>query len=537
MAVTVLSKTAVAKPKSNPRAAIVKALPQGLRRPTRSALDADISKFRLFWDLMDVIQMHGYLRSAMSVVGRSTVGAWWTIKQHDELGRKGSDLQRRKLYAFYSSPVRDWKNIRDFQSFSQKLMIGAMYLKYFGQCAYHILRDANGNPVGLDFLAGFVMPNVDENGRFNSPAFIQYPTRRIYTGVHFDDPRDIVYVTNPDWGGHVSGGSDLESLTEFTLPIDLYLQEAAREYMKNRDKPEAFYILPADISDDAFTDFCNALEAKYKGPRNLGRNPITVAGELDIKELSPLPEGLPYQTSRFDARDEMLAAAGVSGAKVGLSDKLSSGNLRELRKEFHETSMIPLFKLIEDAFYDQIHVREFNFPAWIFSFNNPDFLTAVERATVHMRYHDMSVLNPNEIRQEIGYQPRKDEFGDKYVDEIEGAKKADNQQGNPPEGRMDRPDAPSQTGEPTNDNQDPPRGDQHDETRNERLLSALREYRRFCIRRINDGKTIREFETPDIPDYMLEAIHARLKRCKTATGVKRIFSEVYSLLGEIEEQS
>ena len=305
----------------------------------------------------------------------------------------------------------------------------------------------------------------------------------------------------------MAGGSDLESLTEFTLPIDLYLQEAAREYMKNRDKPEAFYILPADIWDEAFTDFCGALEAKYKGPRNIGRSPITVAGELDIKELSPLPDALPYQASRFDARDEMLAAAGVSGAKVGISDKLSSGNLRELRKEFHETSMIPLFKLIEDAFYDQIHVREFNFPSWIFSFNNPDFLTAVERATVHMRYHDMSVLNPNEIRQEIGYQPRKDEFGDKYVDEVEG-EKADNQQGSPPEGREDRPDAPSQIGEPTDDNQDPPRGDQHDETRNERLLSALREYRRFAIRRINDGKTIRAFETPDIPDYMLEAIHA-----------------------------
>ena len=113
-----------------------------------SALEADISKFRLFWDLMDVIQKHGYLRSAMSVVGRSAVGAWWTIKHHDELGKKGSDLQRRKLLAFYSSPVRDWKNIRDFQSFSQKLMIGAMYLKYFGQCAYHILRDKNGNACG-----------------------------------------------------------------------------------------------------------------------------------------------------------------------------------------------------------------------------------------------------------------------------------------------------------------------------------------------------------------------------------------------------
>jgi hypothetical protein len=185
-------------------------------------------------------------------------------------------------------------------------------------------------------------------------------------------------------------------------------------------------------------------------------------------------------------------------------------------------------------------VREFGFNAWIFSFNNPDFLTAVERATVHMRYHDMSVLNPNEIRQELGYPERTDEFGDKFVDEVEGEKKADNQQGNPPEGREQRPDSPSEIGEPTNDDQDPPRGDQHDDTRNERnegLLTPLREYRRWAIRRINDGKSIRPYVTDGIPDYMLDAIHARLKRCKTASGVKRVFSEVNSLLGEVEDNN
>ena len=536
MAVTVLGQK-TAKKKSVRATLVNKAIPQGIRKPMMSALQADTSKFHLFWDLMDTIQVHGYLRSAMSVVGRSAVGAWYTIKAHDELGKKGSDLQRRKLLAFYSNPIRDWTNIRDFQSMSQKLMIGAMYLKYFGQCGYHILRDQQGHAVGLDFLPGFVMPNVDDTGKFKSPAFIQYPTRQIADGVKFENAKDIVFITNPDWGGHVAGGSDLESLTEFTLPIDLYLQEAAREYMKNRDKPEAFYILPADISDEAFDDFVVALEAKYKGPRNIGKSPITVAGELDIKELSPLPDGLPYQTSRSDARDEMLAAAGVSGAKVGLSDKLSSGNLRELRKEFHETSMLPLFRMIEEAFYDQIHVREFGFKAWVFSFNNPDFLTAVERATVHMRYHDMSVLSPNEIRQEIGYQPRTDEYGDKFVDQLENEKKAENDQGTPPEGREDRPDAPSEIGEPTLDDQDPPRGDQHDETRSDRVITALREYRRWAIRRINDGKAIRPYKTDDLPDYMLDAIHARLKRCKTAAGVKRIFSEVNSLLGETEENN
>jgi hypothetical protein len=152
----------------------------------------------------------------------------------------------------------------------------------------------------------------------------------------------------------------------------------------------------------------------------------------------------------------------------------------------------------------------------------------------------MSALTSNEIRQELGYQPRTDELGDKFLDEIESAKKAGNQQGNPPEGREDRPDSPSEIDEPTLDDQDPPRGDQHDDDRNQRnegLLTALREYRRFAIRRINDGKTLRPYESADIPVYMLDAIHARLKRCRTASGVKRVFSEVNSLLGEVEENN
>ena len=69
------------------------------------------------------------------------------------------------------------------------------------------------------------------------------------------------------------------------------------------------------------------------------------------------------------------------------------------------------------------------------------------------------------------------------------------------------------------------------------MIPALREYRRWAIRRINDGKAIRPYKTDDLPDYMLDAIHARLKRCKTAAGVKRIFSEVNSLLGETEENN
>ena len=50
-------------------------------------------------------------------------------------------------------------------------------------------------------------------------------------------------------------------------------------------------------------------------------------------------------------------------------------------------------------------------------------------------------------------------------------------QGSPPEGREDRPDKPSDTGEPTLDDQDPPRGD-----RRSLIIDELSSFQRFMTK-------------------------------------------------------
>lgn len=489
-------------------------------------LNPTLRRFNEFWDWMDAIKQHGYLRAALSVVGRSAVGAWWTLRRHSEFGRDAPERHRKRLFNFYMMRSRQWDNIKDFQNFAYKLMIGVMYLRFFGQAAYSILRDENGTPVGLDFLHGLVVPNVDATGRFRSPAFVQYPTRNPANKVEFENPRDVVYLANPDWEGSPLGGSDFEALATFTLPLDIYLQVAAREYMKNRDRPEVVYSLPADISDEAFDAFVKEMSARHAGPANLGRNPIAVQGEFDVHELSKLPDGLPYQESRKEAREEELAVAGVSGAKLGITEQMASANIREMRREFHETSMVPLFQVIEIGFYEQIHVREFEAPGWEFKFNNPDFLNAVERATVHMRYRQMGVLNPNEIRYELGRAPRPDEAGDHY----------ENQQtpgyapGSPPEGRPIEPDAPAQVGEPTLDDQDPVRGDQHDETPKDRLLDELTNWEQAILRQVSNGEPVNVEGPATVPIDVVKAIYSALGAEPSPEEVKELFNHLYKEL-------
>ena len=515
------------------RAISTKALDtEGIVRSYFNQMPQLTKKYHQFWDLMEVIEEHGYLRASISAVGRGAVGAWWTISEHPLFMGKGKEEDRNRLYDFYSSKNRLWDNIKDFQSMTYKISAAAMYLKYFGQAAFYIVRDKRGRPIGLDFLHGLVVPNVDQNGYFKTPAFYQFSEREALKKQEFA-VNEVVFITNPDLRGDPMGGSDTESLTTFSLPTDIYLMATARNYIQNRDVPEAVWELPENISDDALNDFADLLARKYRGSPNVGKSPVVVAGELNIKELRRMPEDLPYAESRKESRDEIIATSGSSSVKLGLSDNQSQSNLLEFRREFLEGTLVPLFKPIELALYEQVHLREFGISEWEFAFNHPDFLTAVEQATVHMRYHDMGVMNPNEIRADLGRAPRPDEGGEEYLDG-----KASNDQGTPPEGQDTQPD----DGEPNIDDQDPPRGDGHDDANRPRALSpsldkkaAIEElftWRDFAVNRTKKGN-LRQFNPEHIPTEIANMINKYLlSQDRTIEEVKSYFNDAIDILKE-----
>ena len=497
-----------------------------------------LRRFTYFWDLMDTLLVHGYMRGAVSVVGRTVAGINWDIIKDTELPKRDAPEKKRKeLLDFYLGRNLPIRNIKDFQAPSTSIMIASMYLKYFGMAAFHVLRNSSGVPIGMEFLSGLVVPNVEETGTFKSPAFRQYTTSSLASVVDYPNPQDIVYITNPSFVGDPSGSSDAESLSSFSLPLDIYLQLAAREYMKNRNVPEVIFQLPADISDEAFDAFEEMLRNKYSGASNIGKNPIAVAGELSILELSKLPQDLPYEQSRTATRDEYLATIGVFPSKLGLPVEGGNTALKEMRREYHETTIRPILKVLEESFNKQIHARLFGTIGWLFQFKNPDFLNAVEKATVHMRYHQIGVLSPNDIRRDLGLPERLDEGGDKYSDEVE-----EEEQGSPPEGREDRPDAPEETGEPTDDNQDPPRGDQHDdEWSDDRVLriaiikamqDELENWKSFSVKRFKSGDTTREFEPFFIPKIFADRIKEEIKEVDNVSIVREIFDK---LLSEIRD--
>jgi hypothetical protein len=387
-----------------------------------------------------------------------------------------------------------------------------------------VVRNDEGTAIGMDFLHGLVMPNVDQEGYFKSPAFIQYLSRDPRDKVEFQNPTDVIYIINPDFNGSPMGGSDMEALAPNTLPLDIYLQVAATNYMQNRDKPEVIYSVPEGLSQEAFDEFCLQVEQRWAGPTNVGRGPIVAEGEVKVQELRPFPSALPYLESRKDTREEILAVSGTSGAKMGIAANMSNANFREMRREFHETSMIPIFRMIELALYEQVHLREFDARGWEFKFDSPDFLTAVERATVDMRYVMMGVDSPNDIRHSRGDPPRPG--GDVYVDPTAGTS-IPNTPGSPPDGRPVQPDDPEQVGEPNTDPEPPVRGDGHDDEPGESsLIDELYHWRDYAVGRTKRGRRLRMYESDIIDPELGALVQSYLDQAKTATDVRSLFRDV-----------
>ena len=484
-------------------------------------------------DLYSLIDSHGYLRAAISVMGRSAVGAWWTLTAHKE-ANSPKELHRKKLYRFFAEPPGTWTNINDYYSIAYKIAIGVMYFKLFGQVAYHIVRDTNGEAVSMDHIPAFMVPNIDSYGKFKSPAFKAHRVDGTGDVVEYKDQNDIVYIINPDFGGSPMGASDLISLADFTFPIDIYLQLLARSYLQNNTRPELIYQLPESISEENFLDFVEEVTARWRGPQNAGRAPIVVQGDFKVHKIGDLPSDLPYNESRESTRDEEFAVTGVNGPKVGLIDDVSASAMKESRREFHESVMEPLFKVFEESFYWQICVRTFGYRDWRFKFNSPDFLTAVERATVDMRYYQANSVTPNEIRAGLDMDARGDEDGDLFLDQLKQKYgnaddedlTPDEPQGSPPEGREEEPEDNT----PSEDEGDPVRGDGHD-TRVRDLIDEVRTWRRFAINRLGSVNA-RKFNPEHLDEHSARVIQQQLDDALTKEHVDAVFKVVLDVLGE-----
>lgn len=492
---------------------------------TRKAEERERASFLRL--LRDASRTHPWTFATVEAVARSVIGSGWQYIPVE--GQESSATQKslKQLVNFFEFRTRRWDNIKDFISLPDKMSQTIASYRLYGHAAWEIVRNANGLPIGFDVLSGVVIPLVDKNGYFKSPAFKLIPWDEKDDAIYYEVD-EIVYFQNPGISGTIGGESMYEALSSTSLPADIYASVAYREIFKNSNAPyNGVWELDPSVSDEDFDAFAELLQSRYSGAGNFGRNPLVVRGTAKFNSYaSRSKEDAPYLEGRAFNREEYYAVTGVDGNKLGISEEANKSNIRETRREFHENVLRPIFKKLEDSIYYQVNVRLFGAYGWRLQFNQPDITTALERTTMNMRDAQLGFYTINEIRERNGDKPR--EGGDfVYIPKNMALMYEDGTYFDPSNSNIgdDLPDDEAGDDTPNADDVRAPRDEENPDTMN--ALKELRLWRKYHLKALDGKKPMKDFITNSIPPSMSSAIKVDLSQAgENFDLVKMIFDRV-----------
>lgn len=320
------------------------------------------------------------------------------IPAEGKQGSAGPEERKRCLEYFYPRK-RSWNNVKDFVSVPAKLFCTAIMLKLFGQAAWEQVKNGFGKVITFDLIFGKVKPNFDPQGAFRTPAWSQFSKG---AAVDFANVNDIVYFMIPDLDGYMTGASDIESLTATTLASDLLSALANQALIENIGSPDGIFKIEPDLDDEPYADLEAQIEDLYRGPVNFGRSMIVSEGLVDYMPFER-ERDMQWGESREFHRQEVSATTGVSAGQLGQSEGLSRSNLRELRRQFWDTTIQPLSALIESGINEQAFQRDLRIFDWIFRFRSPQFQTEGERTYNAIRRVSYAISTPGEEARRMGF--------------------------------------------------------------------------------------------------------------------------------------
>jgi len=476
------------------------------------------------FDLNEAYRLHSWVRATCAAFGRTVVGPGMVISRDSAYTDAADDEERKFLWNFYTGvDGRDFSNISDFYPWTAKLYRTAGQFRLFGQATWEIRRNGFGEAVSFDVVPGFVWPNIDENGSFRDPPFTQFisPSKKIDLELN---PDDVAFFMNPDFGSRAFA-TDFESISEYVLPTDIHLIKAMRSMLQNYRTPFGVYSLHESATQEETQNFSAQLDSLYRGAENYGKSAVVVHGETSFKASSPPVKDLPFEKGHALMKDEIEGVSGVSGSKLGRTDEVNRSNMREIRRDYWETTQQPIVSMLADQMYLLIHRRIFGIDAWRPEFLAPDFLTQVEKATVAMRGRQWGGMNTNEFRKFVFSFPeiKEDWANEDYLWPtnmvIAGS-----------EGALAGEEPVS---EPGTDSDAPIRGDT-DNTEEARglAIAEMRAYSKFCLNRHGKQGT-RKFNFEHVSNDIVKLVDGALETANNRDDVKQIFSIV---LGGMNEQ-
>lgn len=514
--------------------------------------------FQFYYNKSDLLRIasmqHSWTRATAISVGRAAIGGGFSFVRHPIYGKDISKKRQKQIDGimkdindifFKPSKV---KYIQDMAGLSWKIYYTVNSFVLYGQFAWEKIRErGTGRMIGFDVLPGITMPNVDSYGKFKHPAYFFRPWNS-QSAIEYNLD-DIVYVTNPGLDASIYGSTDYDSLVQNTIPADLYASQAYKYQFENINAPyNGVWVVDPSTTPEDYADFVALLANRYTGIEAFGKNPLVIRGQAKFEEhRSRSNDDAPYLEGRRYNQAEMSAVTGISSAKLGITDNASKTNHRELRREFHENTLRPVFQFVEEGIYNQILVEEFGLNEYKLAFNRPDLSTALEEATIIGRYVQNGVMSPNEGREIIGKRTRSDTYGDSYFIPSNGnwvgsdgmvAAPIDTPQSVPAPDTIDtasdaKPDVPIQDGGSKRqfDAQRPPEDDAMYRNKSD-VIDELEKWKRFELRKVKGKRNDREFVTSFVDGESAMQIKTVLKSVLKPEDIGSFFD---NLINSVED--
>jgi HK97 family phage portal protein len=392
---------------------------------SKFAFSKDIATLLMKYDtLISTFYKYPWLSGSVMQIAKTISGSGYDIVNASLEIKQTKVLQKKKeaVLNFFRniSSKKEWNNIKDTITTSVKFQMTVIHFLLFGQAAWEVNKDDEGNVIGFDYIHGLVVPNITHTGAFKSPAFVVYPWNapdRLNNPISYEKSTDIILFSFPSVGGEFVGRTYLEALLEYTIPADIYAAKSYLSLHKNHRSPAGIWIVE-DTDEDEWEAVSTMIDTYYKGVENYASSAIVTSKKVEFKEFrSSAKDDAPYLEGRDFAKGEIAAVTGVPTSKLGVSEDMDKTDLQEMKRDFYESTIRPLIKILEETIDEQVIGRYFGTRELKLEFKEPDFLNGVERSSVARRYFEIGVFSPNDIRQKYLNEPPR-EGGDKYAEEL-----------------------------------------------------------------------------------------------------------------------
>lgn len=361
-----------------------------------------------FDDLLFFLEVNTWHKRAIGKKAALVAGLGWRLETDDE--NKQADGKHREISAFLERPNA---NSRDtFNGIMRRFMID-----YFatGNAWLEVSRANSGQAAELYHVPA---RTVRRNAEFNG-----YWQVRTFKKVQFDD-----------WGKQEAGRNQLLHHCAYDPICDYYgvpdwlpaiasmaLDRNAVEYntyLFENDLLAKFAVIieGGQLSASGKAALKKFLQNKYKTIKNAGRAIVIGIDDPNVKirieklDMDGANKEMSFIRSREFNRDEVAAAHAIPPRLLGIMSAGQLGGGGEIEGQltiFKQTEVNPEQKELE-AYLNRTIIASFGEHKWQLKFEEFDITTAKDDANFYDKMLTQQVLDTDEVREEIGYKPRRE---------------------------------------------------------------------------------------------------------------------------------